>query len=48
MVPVSHLPARRTGMASWDPQSVYEAAGGDEGVLKLAHAWHARVWPTRW
>ena len=24
-------------------QSVYEAAGGDEGVLTLAHAWHARV-----
>ena len=23
--------------------SVYEAAGGDEGVLRLAHAWHARV-----
>lgn len=24
-------------------QSVYEAAGGDEGVLKLACAWHVRV-----
>ena len=24
-------------------QSVYEAAGGWDGVLKLAHAWHARV-----
>jgi hemoglobin len=24
-------------------ESVYEAAGGDEGVLALAHAWHARV-----
>ncbi len=24
-------------------QSVYEAAGGDEGILKLARAWHARV-----
>jgi hemoglobin len=23
--------------------SVYEAAGGDEGLLRLAHAWHARV-----
>jgi hemoglobin len=23
--------------------TVYEAAGGAEGVLKLAHAWHARV-----
>jgi hemoglobin len=24
-------------------QSVYEAAGGTEGLLKLADAWHARV-----
>src|SRR5881398_2118188 len=24
-------------------QSVYKAAGGDEGLLRLAHAWHARV-----
>jgi hemoglobin len=24
-------------------QSVYEAAGGDEGLLRLATAWHARV-----
>lgn len=24
-------------------QSVYEAAGGDEGLLALAGAWHARV-----
>ena len=24
-------------------QSVYEAAGGEEAVLALAHAWHARV-----
>lgn len=24
-------------------QSVYEAAGGEEGLLRLAHAWHARV-----
>ncbi len=24
-------------------QSVYEAAGGDEGMLRLAHAWHERV-----
>jgi hemoglobin len=23
--------------------SVYEAAGGDEGLLRLARAWHARV-----
>ena len=24
-------------------QSVYDAAGGAEGMLRLAHAWHARV-----
>ena len=24
-------------------QSVYEAAGGDEGLIHLAEAWHARV-----
>src|SRR5580658_4535336 len=24
-------------------QSVYDAAGGIDGVLKLAHAWHKRV-----
>jgi hemoglobin len=24
-------------------QSVYEAAGGDEGLLRLAEAWHERV-----
>lgn len=24
-------------------QSVYEAAGGDDGLLRLASAWHARV-----
>jgi hemoglobin len=24
-------------------QSVYEALGGDDGVLRLANAWHARV-----
>ena len=24
-------------------QTVYEAAGGDEGLLRLADAWHARV-----
>ena len=24
-------------------QSVYDAAGGDEGLLRLAEAWHARV-----
>ena len=24
-------------------QTVYEAAGGEEGILRLAHAWHERV-----
>jgi hemoglobin len=24
-------------------QTIYEAAGGDEGMLRLAHAWHERV-----
>jgi hemoglobin len=24
-------------------QTIYEAAGGDAGLLKLAHAWHERV-----
>ena len=24
-------------------RTVYDAAGGDEGLLRLAHAWHARV-----
>jgi len=24
-------------------QTVYEAAGGDDGLLGLAHAWHSRV-----
>ena len=24
-------------------QTIYEAAGGHDGLLKLAHAWHARV-----
>jgi hemoglobin len=27
----------------WSVQSVYEAAGGDEGLLRLAEAWHLRV-----
>jgi hemoglobin len=27
----------------WGMQTVYEAAGGDEGLLRLASAWHARV-----
>ena len=28
---------------SWSVQTVYEAAGGYEGLLRLARAWHARV-----
>ena len=28
---------------SWKMQTVYEAAGGREGLLKLASAWHTRV-----
>ena len=28
---------------SWNMQTVYEAAGGLDGLLKLAHAWHKRV-----
>jgi len=28
-------------------QSVYDAAGGDEGLLHLAEAWHARVMADR-
>jgi hemoglobin len=27
----------------WHMQSVYESAGGDEGLLRLAEAWHKRV-----
>jgi hemoglobin len=27
----------------WDMQSVYLAAGGDDGLLRLAEAWHSRV-----
>src|SRR5579863_8419266 len=27
----------------WIMQTVYEAAGGADGLLRLAHAWHARV-----
>lgn len=27
----------------WGMHTVYEAAGGDEGLLRLASAWHARV-----
>ena len=27
----------------WCMQTVYEAAGGADGLLRLARAWHARV-----
>jgi len=30
-------------LQSWHMQTVYESAGGREGLLKLASAWHARV-----
>src|SRR5947209_11135126 len=30
-------------MPSWSMPCVYEAAGGAEGMLALASAWHARV-----
>lgn len=30
-------------MASCPMRGVYEAAGGDAGILRLAEAWHARV-----
>jgi hemoglobin len=35
-------PANRAGILD-AMQSVYEAAGGDEGLVRLAQAWHARV-----
>ena len=28
-------------------QTVYEAAGGRDGLLRLAHAWHTRVFRSR-
>jgi hemoglobin len=27
----------------WSMQTVYDAAGGADGLLRLAHAWHSRV-----
>jgi hemoglobin len=30
-------------VASWKVQTVYQAVGGSQGLLKLARAWHARV-----
>jgi len=30
-------------VASWALSSVYDAMGGDEGVVRLAAAWHERV-----
>src|SRR5262245_7966992 len=32
-----------TGMYPANIQTLYEAAGGMEGLRKLAHAWHTRV-----
>jgi hypothetical protein len=48
---LAHLPASPPssafcGLGPWHPvlvHSVYEAAGGEEGILRLAQAWHARV-----
>ena len=37
-LPATPVPAMMGGM-----QSVYEAAGGREGLLRLAGAWHSRV-----
>jgi hemoglobin len=34
---------RRLQLSSLDMRTVYEAAGGDEGLQRLARAWHARV-----
>src|SRR5271156_5312476 len=32
-----------SAIQSWNMQTVYEAAGGRDGVLRLAKAWHTRV-----
>jgi len=37
--PLVRLPLRHAGQVT----NVYEAAGGDEGLLRLAEAWHLRV-----
>jgi hemoglobin len=31
------------GLSSWHMQTVFEAAGGNEGLRRLAYAWHNRV-----
>src|ERR1700694_23749 len=31
------------GLLSLGMQTIYEAAGGEGGMLRLAHSWHARV-----
>jgi hypothetical protein len=31
-----------------EARTVYEAAGGQDGLLRLAQAWHARVLAERW
>jgi hemoglobin len=48
MGPDSREPARGGGGCRFrydflSMRTVYEAAGGDAGLLQLAHAWHARV-----
>jgi hemoglobin len=42
MCPKGDAPATRAPY-SGGVQSVYDAAGGDDGLLRLAEAWHARV-----
>ena len=44
-VPTSATPVKGVSDAChrWNIQTVYEAAGGADGLLRLADAWHARV-----
>src|SRR4051812_41192284 len=35
--------AARSATSRLPVQTVYEAAGGDEGMLRLARAWHVRI-----
>ena len=39
----SHYPGRGAAVYDRPMQSVFEAAGGEQGLLRLAWAWHARV-----
>ena len=43
MAPSSHLVGGRDVCERSQVQTLFEAAGGDEGMLRLAHAWHERV-----